>query len=71
MNRELNIRAIKRYLIAAGITILLSSFLIFPMFMALKSGIYAVSNSQYDLAGAYNTTFIGLFVPEWIYVLIA
>lgn len=71
MNRELNIRAIKRYLIAAGITILLSSFLIFPMFMALKSGIYAVSNSQYDLAGAYNTTLIGLFVPEWIYVLIA
>ena len=39
--------------------------------MALKSGIYAVSNSQYDLAGAYNTTLIGLFVPEWIYVLIA
>lgn len=71
MNRQLNIRAIKRYLIAAGITILLSSFLIFPMFMALKSGIYAVSNSQYDLAGAYNTTLIGLFVPEWIYVLIA
>lgn len=71
MNRELNIRAIKRYLIAAGITILLSSFLIFPMFMALKSGIYAVSNSQYDLAGTYNTTLIGLFVPEWIYVLIA
>lgn len=71
MNRELNIRAIKRYLIAAGITILLSSFLIFPMFMALKSGIYTVSNSQYDLAGAYNTTLIGLFVPEWIYVLIA
>ena len=71
MNRELNIRAIKRYLIAAGITILLSSFLIFPMFMALKSGIYTVSNSQYDLAGAYNTTLIGLFVPEWVYVLIA
>lgn len=71
MNRELNIRAIKRYLIAAGITILLSSFLIFPMFMALKSGIYTVSNSQYDLAGTYNTTLIGLFVPEWIYVLIA
>lgn len=71
MNRALNIRAIKRYLIAAGITILLSSFLIFPMFMALKSGIYTVSNSQYDLAGAYNTTLIGLFVPEWIYVLIA
>ena len=71
MNRELNIRAIKRYLIAAGITILLSSFLIFPMFMALRSGIYTVSNSQYDLAGAYNTTLIGLFVPEWIYVLIA
>ena len=71
MNRELNIRAIKRYLIAAGITILLSSFLIFPMFMALKSGIYAVSNSQYDLAGTYNTTLIGLFIPEWIYVLIA
>lgn len=71
MNRELNIRAIKRYLIAAGITILLSSFLIFPMFMALKSGIYTVSNSQYDLAGAYNTTLIGLFVPEWLYVLIA
>ena len=71
MNRELNIRAIKRYLIAAGITILLGSFLIFPMFMALKSGIYAVSNSQYDLAGAYNTTLIGLFIPEWIYVLIA
>ena len=71
MNRQLNIRAIKRYLIAAGITILLSSFLIFPMFMALKSGIYAVSNSQYDLAGAYTTTLIGLFVPEWIYVLIA
>lgn len=71
MNRELNIRAIKRYLIAAGITILLSSFLIFPMFMALKSGIYAVSNSQYDLAGVYNTTLIGLFVPEWMYVLIA
>lgn len=71
MNRELNIRAIKRYLIAAGITILLSSFLIFPMFMALKSGIYTVSNSQYDLAGAYNTNLIGLFVPEWIYVLIA
>lgn len=71
MNRELNIRAIKRYLIAAGITILLSSFLIFPMFMALKSGIYTVSNSQYDLAGTYNTTLIGLFVPEWLYVLIA
>lgn len=71
MNRELNIRAIKRYLIAAGITILLSSFLIFPMFMALKSGIYTVSNSQYDLAGTYNTTLFGLFVPEWIYVLIA
>lgn len=71
MNRELNIRAIKRYLIAAGITILLSSFLIFPMFMALKSGMYTVSNSQYDLAGTYNTTLIGLFVPEWIYVLIA
>lgn len=71
MNRELNIRAIKRYLIAAGITILLSSFLIFPMFMALRSGIYTVSNSQYDLAGTYNTTLIGLFVPEWIYVLIA
>lgn len=71
MNRELNIRAIKRYLIAAGITILLGSFLIFPMFMALKSGIYTVSNSQYDLAGTYNTTLIGLFVPEWIYVLIA
>lgn len=71
MNRELNIRAIKRYLIAAGITILLSSFLIFPMLMALKSGIYTVSNSQYDLAGTYNTTLIGLFVPEWIYVLIA
>lgn len=71
MNRELNIRAIKRYLIAAGITILLSSFLIFPMFMALKSGVYTVSNSQYDLAGTYNTTLIGLFVPEWIYVLIA
>ena len=71
MNRQLNIRAIKRYLIAAGITILLSSFLIFPMFMALKSGIYTVSNSQYDLAGTYNTTLIGLFVPEWICVLIA
>ena len=39
--------------------------------MALKSGIYTVSNSQYDLAGTYNTTLIGLFVPEWIYVLIA
>lgn len=71
MNRELNIRAIKRYLIAAGITILLSSFLIFPMFMALKSGIYTVSNSQYDLAGTYNTTLIGLFIPEWMCVLIA
>lgn len=71
MNRELNIRAIKRYLIAAGIAILLSSFLIFPMFMALKSGIYTVSNNQYDLAGTYNTTLLGLFVPEWLYVLIA
>ena len=71
VNRELNIRAIKRYLIAAGITILLSSFLIFPMFMALKSGIYTVSNSQYDLAGTYNTTLIGLFIPEWMCVLIA
>lgn len=70
-NSSINIKAIERYVVAALVTVLLSSALVLPMLIALKSGVYAVSNTQYDLAGQYNTSLFGTFIPEWLYVIIA
>lgn len=67
-NEKLNTRAIKKYLESAGICVMLVAQFIVPMVIALQSGVYAVSNTQYNLSGEYNTTLIGLFFPEWIVV---
>lgn len=67
-NEKLNTRAIKKYLASAGICVMLVAQFILPMVIALQSGVYAVSNTQYNLSGEYNTTLIGLFFPEWIVV---
>lgn len=67
-NEKLNTRAIKKYLASAGICVMLVAQFIVPMVIALQSGVYAVSNTQYNLSGEYNTTLIGLFFPEWIVV---
>lgn len=67
-NEKLNTRAIKKYLASAGICVMLVDQFIVPMVIALQSGVYAVSNTQYNLSGEYNTTLIGLFFPEWIVV---
>lgn len=67
-NEKLNTRAIEKYLASAGICVMLVAQFIVPMVIALQSGVYAVSNTQYNLSGEYNTTLIGLFFPEWIVV---
>lgn len=67
-NGKLNTKAIVKYLISAGICILLVIQFLVPMMLALKSGVYAVSNTQYNLSGEYNTTLLGLFIPEWLTV---
>ena len=67
-NEKLNTKAIKKYLASAGICVMLVAQFIVPMVIALQSGVYAVSNTQYNLSGEYNTTLIGLFFPEWIVV---
>ena len=67
-NEKLNTRAIKKYLASAGICVMLVAQFIVPMVIALQSGVYAVSNTQYNLSGEYNTTLIGLFFPEWVVV---
>lgn len=67
-NEKLNTRAIKKYLASAGICVMLVAQFIVPMVIALQSGVYAVSNTQYNLSGEYNTTLIGLLFPEWIVV---
>lgn len=67
-NGKLNVKAVIKYLTSAGICIVLVAQFIIPMLIALSSEVYAVSNTQYNLSGQYNTTLIGLFFPEWIVV---
>ena len=70
VNEKLNTKAIKKYLVSAGICIMLVAQFIVPMMIALQSGVYAVSNTQYNLSGEYNTNLLGFLIPQWLYVVI-
>lgn len=69
-NEKLNTRAIEKYLASAGICVMLVAQFIVPMVIALQSGVYAVSNTQYNLSGEYNTNLLGFLIPQWLYVVI-